>query len=42
MNSRERVRAALNHEESDRVPVDFGDTGRQASPPSPMPGCAII
>jgi uroporphyrinogen decarboxylase len=24
MNSRERVRAALNHEESDRVPVDFG------------------
>jgi uroporphyrinogen decarboxylase len=24
MNSRERVRAALNHQETDRVPVDFG------------------
>ena len=24
MNSRERVRAALAHEETDRIPVDFG------------------
>ena len=26
MTSRERVRAALNHEQPDRVPVDFGST----------------
>ena len=27
MNSRERVKAALNHQQPDRVPVDFGGTG---------------
>ena len=27
MNSRERVMAALNHEEPDRVPIDLGGTG---------------
>lgn len=27
MNSRERVLAALNHEEADRVPIDVGGTG---------------
>src|SRR5450830_454204 len=26
MNSRERAKKALNHEETDRVPVDFGST----------------
>ena len=26
MTSRERVRAALNHKQPDRVPVDFGST----------------
>ena len=28
MTSRERVRQALNHEQPDRVPVDFGATGQ--------------
>ena len=27
MNSRERVARALNHRESDRVPIDLGSTG---------------
>ena len=27
MNSRERVRAAIRHEETDRVPIDIGGTG---------------
>ena len=27
MNSRERVLAAINHEEADRVPIDIGGTG---------------
>lgn len=27
MNSRERVRAAIRHEEADRVPIDIGGTG---------------
>ena len=27
MNSRERVRRALNHQEADRVPFDLGGTG---------------
>ncbi len=26
MNSRERATKALNHEETDRVPIDFGST----------------
>jgi len=27
MNSRQRVMAALNHKEPDRVPIDVGGTG---------------
>lgn len=28
MNSRERVLAAINHQQPDRVPIDFGATGQ--------------
>jgi len=34
MNSRERVRKAINHQETDRIPLDLGSTlvtGIQAS-----------
>lgn len=27
MNSRERINKALNHQETDRIPIDFGSTG---------------
>ena len=28
MNSRERIIAAINHREPDRIPIDFGATGQ--------------
>ena len=28
MTSRERVIAAINHQQPDRVPIDFGSTGQ--------------
>ena len=42
MNSRERVRAALEHRVPDKVPVDFGGhlTARRASGRTAFPGKA--
>ena len=42
MNSRERVLAALNHQEPDRVPIAFPAIARRASRPSPTPSCATL